>query len=147
MSGQTDHTTATEQGPEVDVFEVPLDDVFCPCCQDDLTSAIRQLPHVIDAGVDLTRKLARVTVHAGTTDAATLRKQIEECNFRNPVPLPKAEVRSHEAMHHAASKTQAHGGHEVMGHDMSDPRMAAAMEPDATAPSSRTRASARVERG
>ena len=130
MSGQTVHTTATEQGPDVDVFEVPLDDVFCPCCQDDLTSAIRQLPHVVDARVDLTRKLARVTVHVGTTDAATLRKQIEECNFRNPVPLPKAEVSSLEAMHHAASKTHAHGGHEAMGHDMSDPRMAAAMEAD-----------------
>jgi Cu2+-exporting ATPase len=130
MSGRTVHTAAAEQGPDVDVFEVPLDDVFCPCCQDDLASAIRQLPHVVDARVDLTLRLARVTVHVGTTDVATLRKQIEQCNFRNPVPLPKAEVSSHEAMHHAASKTQAHGGHEAMGHDMSDPRMAAAMEAD-----------------
>jgi Cu2+-exporting ATPase len=33
-------------------------------------------------------------------------------------------------MHHAATKTAAHGGLEAMGHDMSDPRMAASMEAD-----------------
>lgn len=109
---------------------VPIDDVFCRCCQDDLAAAIRSLPQVITAHVDLEHKVAHLTVHPGMTDAATLRKQIAGCNFRNPVPLPKAEVSSHESMHHAASKTAAHGGREAMGHDMSDPRMAAAMEAD-----------------
>jgi Cu2+-exporting ATPase len=113
-----------------ETLEIPLDDVFCPCCQGDLDAAIRRLPHVTGAHVDLERKVAHVTVHAGMTDAVTLRGQIAGCNFRNPVPLPKAEVSSHEAMHHAASKTAAHGGHEAMGHDMSDPRMAASMEAD-----------------
>jgi Cu2+-exporting ATPase len=113
-----------------ETLTVSIDDVFCPCCQDDLASAIRSLPHVITAHVDLEHKVAHVTVHSGMTDAATLRKQIAGCNFRNPVPLPKAEVSSHESMHHAASKTAAHGGREAMGHDMSDPRMAAAMEGD-----------------
>ncbi len=113
-----------------ETVEVALDDVFCPCCQDDLSAAIGSLPHVVSAHVDLEHKVAHVTVHAGMTDAATLRKQIAACNFRNPVPLPKAEVSSHESMHHAAGKTAAHGGHEAMGHDMSDPRMAASMEAD-----------------
>ncbi len=113
-----------------EIFEIPLDDVFCPCCRDDLASAIKHVPHVVDAHVDLKQKVAHVTVHAGMTDAETLRTQIEECNFRNPVPLPRAEVSSHEAMHHAATKTAALGGHEAMGHDMSDPRMAASMEAD-----------------
>ena len=113
-----------------ETLAIPLDDVFCPCCQDDLGAAIRQLPHVVGAHVDLEHKVAHVTVHAGMTDAATLRRQIADCNFRNPVPLPQAQVSSHETMHHAASKTAAHGGHEAMGHDMSDPRMAAAMEAD-----------------
>ena len=130
MSVHTAHGGAAQREANTDQFEIPLDDVFCPCCQDDLGSAIKQLPHVVDAHVDLARKIAYVAVHAGMTDAATLRKQIEECNFRNPVPLPKSEVSSHEAMHHAAAKTAAHGGHEAMGHDMSDPRMAAAMEDD-----------------
>jgi Cu2+-exporting ATPase len=113
-----------------EILTVPLDDVFCPCCQDDLDAAIARLPHVVGAHVDLEHKVAHVTVHAGMTDVATLRRQIEGCNFRNPVPLPRAEVSSHGAMHHAASRTAAHGGHEAMGHDMSDPRMAAAMEAD-----------------
>ncbi len=119
---------ANEHGTET--LSVPLDDVFCPCCQDDLSSAIARLPHVVGAHVDLEHKVAHVTVHAGMTDVTTLRTQIAGCNFRNPVPLPKAELSSHESMHHAAAKTAAHGGHEAMGHDMSDPRMAAAMEAD-----------------
>jgi Cu2+-exporting ATPase len=109
---------------------IPLDHVFCPCCQSDLAAAIRQLPHVTGAHVDLDRRAAHVTVLAGKTDAGTLRAEIAGCNFRNPVPLPMAEVSSHEAVHHAALKTAAHGGHEAMGHDMSDPRMAAGMEAD-----------------
>jgi Cu2+-exporting ATPase len=130
MSARSAHGGAAQQQATTDTLEIPLDDVFCPCCQNDLGSAIKQLPHVVDAQVDLTRKVAHVTVHTGMTDAATLRKQIEGCNFRNPVPLPKAEVSSHEAMHQSASKTAAHGGREAMGHDMSDPRMAVAMEGD-----------------
>jgi Cu2+-exporting ATPase len=117
-------------GDATETIAVALDDVFCPCCEDDLGAAIRQLPHVVGVHVDLEHKVAHVTVHVGMTDAPTLRKQIEGCNFHNPVPLPKAEVSSHESMHHAASKTAAHGGHEAMGHDMSDPRMAASMESD-----------------
>ena len=113
-----------------ETLTLPLDDVFCPCCGDDLVAAIKQLPHIVDAHVDAKQKVARVTVHASMTDAGTLRRQIEDCNFRNPVPLPKAEVSSHQSMHHAAAKTAAHGGHASMGHDMSDPRMAAAMEAD-----------------
>src|SRR6266545_4322784 len=122
--------TGHRAGAATETIEIPLDDVFCPCCQDDLTAAIKQLPHVVGVHVDLEHKVAHLTVHAGMTDAATLRREIEDCNFRNPVPLPKAEVSSHESMHHAASKTAAHGGHEAMGHDMSDPRMAASMEAD-----------------
>jgi Cu2+-exporting ATPase len=123
------HTTQ-HAGATTETIAVPLDEVFCPCCQGDLDAAIRQLPHVVGVHVDLDHKVAHVTIHSGMTDAATLRKQIQGCNFQNPVPLPKAEVSSHESMHHAAAKTAAHGGHEAMGHDMSDPRMAASMESD-----------------
>ena len=113
-----------------ETLTVPLDDVFCPCCGDGLAAAITALPHVVDAHVDVERKVAHVTVHPGMTDAATLRAQIADCNFRNPVPLPMAQVSSHEHVHEAAQKTAAGGGHEAMGHDMSDPRMAASMETD-----------------
>jgi len=131
MHGTAHGSPAAElTAPSTETIEVALDTVFCPCCQDDLGAAIGQLPHVVGVHVDLERKVAHVTVHPGMTDAATLRTQIADCNFRNPVPLPSAAVSSHESMHHAASKTAAHGGDAAVGHDMSDPRMAAAMEAD-----------------
>jgi P-type Cu2+ transporter len=113
-----------------ETLAIDLESIFCSCCQDDLEAAIRRLPHVVDARVDVERKVAYVTVHAGMTDAATLHQRIDGCNYRNPVPLPNAEVSSHEAMHEATAKTAAHGGHEAMGKDMSDPRMARTMEAD-----------------
>ena len=130
MHEHTTHPAATAPASAAQTFEIALDDVFCPCCQDDLAAAISRLPHVMGVHVDLEHNVAHVNVHAGMVDATTLRAQIEGCNFRNPVPLPRAEVSSHEGVHHAAAKTAAHGGHEAMGHDMSDPRMAAAMEAD-----------------
>jgi P-type Cu2+ transporter len=75
--------------------------------------------------------VAHVTVRPGTTTAEQLRERIQACNYdANPVPLPPAHVSSHEHVHQAAGKTAAAGGHEAMGHDMSDPRMAASMEAD-----------------
>jgi len=121
--------TASPSRPPVTI-EVPLDQIFCPCCKGDLGAAIRQMPHVVGAEIDRERKVALVTLHSGMTDAATLRARVADCNFRNPVPLPTAQVSSHESMHHAAAKTAAHGGDAAMGHDMSDPRMAASMETD-----------------
>ena len=124
------HNVTSPSATATETFTIALDSVFCPCCKDDLAAAIRRLPFVTDAHVDLELRVARVTARARMTDERTLRSQIDACNFRNPIPLPKPEVSSHEAMHRAASKTAAHGGHEAMGHDMSDPRMAAAMEAD-----------------
>ncbi|HET8569981.1 MAG TPA: copper-translocating P-type ATPase [Candidatus Limnocylindria bacterium] len=91
---------------------------------------IRRMPHVVGARVDPERMTAHVTVRRGMTDAIALRARIDACNYLNPVPLPRAEVSSHEHVHEAAARTEAHGGHEAMGHDMSDPRMAASMEAD-----------------
>ena len=121
----------SDAGPHaIETLAVPLDDVFCPCCDADLEAAIARFPHVTGVHVDLERRVAHVTVHVGSIDAATLAARIAACNFKNPVPLPQAQVSSHEAMHEAVAKTAAHGGHEAMGHDMSDPRMAASMEAD-----------------
>ncbi len=114
-----------------ETLTVPIDRVFCPCCEADLATVIRRFPHVVDARVDADRMVAHVAVHPGMTNVAELRQRIEACNYdANPVPLPQAQVSSHEHVHEAAAKTAAHGGHEAMGHDMSDPRMAASMEAD-----------------
>ncbi|MBI4348326.1 MAG: hypothetical protein HY553_15905, partial [Elusimicrobia bacterium] len=34
------------------VLAVPIDRVFCPCCEDDLDAVIRRFPHVVDVHVD-----------------------------------------------------------------------------------------------
>ncbi len=130
MQERAVHSVHETSPNATETLSIPLERIFCPCCQEDLEAVIRRLPHVVAVEVDVDRRTARVTVHAGMTDAAALRARIEACNFHNPVPLPQAEVSSHEAMHHAAAATAAHGGHEAMGHDMSDPRMAEAMEAD-----------------
>jgi hypothetical protein len=97
------HLASSLSAPAIETFAIDLGPIFCPCCQDDLAAAIRRLPHVTDANVDLERRVAHVTAHAGMTDEMTLRSQIDACNFRNPIPLPKAEVSSHESMHRAVS--------------------------------------------
>ena len=122
--------TKAEGVHTTDVLTVPIDRVFCPCCEEDLATVIRRFPHVVDARVDADAMVAHVTVHRGMTNADELGARIEACNYMNPVPLPQAQVSSHEHVHEAAAKTEAHGGHEAMGHDMSDPRMAASMEAD-----------------
>ncbi|MGH2377975.1 MAG: copper-translocating P-type ATPase [Candidatus Limnocylindria bacterium] len=121
---------AAPQADPTEVLTVPIDRVFCPCCEEDLATVIRRFPHVVEAHVDADAMVAHVTVHRRMTNAAELRARIEACNYMNPVPLPQAQVSSHEHVHEATQKTEAHGGHEAMGHDMSDPRMAASMEAD-----------------
>jgi Cu2+-exporting ATPase len=80
--------------------------------------------------------VAHVQAHEGMVTAEELAELVAcTCGERNPVPLPKPEVSSHAHEHtaHAADAGAASMDHAAMGHgahDMSDPRMAAAMEAD-----------------
>ena len=47
-------------GAVTETLSVPIDEVFCPCCEDDLGAAILRLPHVVAAHVDLEHQVARV---------------------------------------------------------------------------------------
>ncbi len=124
------HAPAAVPSPGTETLAVPIDRVFCPCCEADLDAVIRRFPHVTNVHVDVERMVAHVTVDRGMTSAAEIDRRIQACNYMNPVPLPQAQVSSHEHVHEAAARTAARGGHEAMGHDMSDPRMAASMEAD-----------------
>jgi hypothetical protein len=68
---------------------VPIDRVFCPCCEDDLDAVIRRFPHVTGVHVDAERMVAHVTVHRGMTTADEIARGIAACNYANPVPLPQ----------------------------------------------------------
>ena len=87
--------------------------------------------------------VAYVEAEPGTVSIEELKAIAGECcGDRCPVPLPDAAVSSHEHAHSAKPEAGAHApeAHAVAnaessgmahaGHDMSDPRMAAAMEAD-----------------
>jgi Cu2+-exporting ATPase len=93
--------------------------------------------------VDARRQAAHVQVHAGLVTAEELAKLVAEAyGGRNPVPLPRSEVSSHAHEHAARAAAGAgavearaheraeHAGMAHAGHDLSDPRLAAAMEAD-----------------
>lgn len=87
-------------------------------------------PAVVDVAMDAEHEVARVTVR----DAAVTARELTELvagayGERSPVPLPQPQVSSH-AHAHAAAQPVDHAAMDQGGtaHDMSDPRMAAAME-------------------
>jgi Cu2+-exporting ATPase len=93
--------------------------------------------------VDAANDIAHVQAHAGAVTAEALADLAGECcGGRCPAPMPDATVSSHGHAHtarveHGAdapeARAAAHAEHAGMGHaghDMSDPRMAAAMEAD-----------------
>ncbi len=152
---------ATTQTARIDI---PLKDLYCVCCGEELESAIRKLPHVTSARLDFQNDRLRVEFHAGMVTEADIRRSINEsarCTCEDGAPnhgghaaaaAEKAHLehraqmapitmgtkhdrmqyelpslpshREHEAQHAAAA---AHAG---MDHDMSDPKMARAMERD-----------------
>jgi Cu2+-exporting ATPase len=104
---------------------------------------LRENPNVARVRVDAPREVAHVEVRPGTVTLEELADLAGECcGGRCPVSMPDAVVSSHDHAHTAdpargadAPEAQAmehaeHAGMAHAGHDMSDPRMAAAMEAD-----------------
>jgi len=105
---------------------VPTGRIACEGCAAIVEQRLRQSPHVLGVHIDAEHQVAHVQVHEGRVTAAELAELVADAyGERAPVPLPKPEVSSHSHAHTAPSTdgTKAH-------HDMSDPRMAAAMEAD-----------------
>ena len=130
------------------MLTVPTGSLACEACITCVEERLRENPHVTGVRVDAPHEVAHVTVHEGMITAEELAELIADaCGDRNAVPLPKPQVSSHAHAHtsqparvdghagHGAAPpaeighaAMGHGGH--VGHDMSDPRMAAAMEAD-----------------
>src|SRR5215211_6940250 len=135
MSITHTHSTLT-------TLTVPTGQLACECCRDQVEQQLRQHPHVQSVHFDWGHQVAHVQVDAGGPTAEELAELVAcACGERNPVPLPQPEVSSHAHAHsasaapmdHAAMGHTAPAEHAGMGHghhDMSDPRMAAAMEAD-----------------
>lgn len=129
-----------ESRPGTSLVSVPLGSLACAPCRALFEQRLRSHPHVVDAQVDLERRVVNVTTHPGALTAADLAALLAEvCGERNPVPLPAPGISTHAHAHAPPASAVAkeprapRADHAAMGHaghDMSDPRMAAAMEAD-----------------
>ncbi len=124
-------------GSGTSTLAVPTGRIACEGCAAIVEARLRTSPHVLGVHVDAAHQVAHVQVHEGTVSAKDLTELVAgACGDRNPVPLPKPDVSSHAHAHTARTACGAID-HATMGrdggharHDMSDPRMAAAMEAD-----------------
>src|SRR5919108_1200057 len=127
----------------VTTLAVPTGRIACAGCKAIVERRLHSNPHVLGVHVDARNQVAHVQVHAGMVTAEELAERVAEVyGERGPVALPKPEVSAHAHTHtaHAAAGASAaearavehatHAGMAHVGHDMSDPRMAAAMEAD-----------------
>jgi P-type Cu2+ transporter len=138
-------TTATSPSPtnELTVLKVPIGRVCCGRCLELIELRMRADPQVVQVHVDATHGVAHVEARSGKVSLEELKAIAGECcGGRCPVPLPDAALSSHHHAHAAkaehgergpeaqAAANAEHAGMSHAGHDMSDPRMAAAMEAD-----------------
>jgi Cu2+-exporting ATPase len=136
---------------------VGVEDLWCPCCADDVLDAVRRLDGVSDASLDYQQAELRISYDASLIDEETLRNAVRERGYRcdGDPGGPTTGRLAHAAqlapitcgtkfdrMQYELSHTRGHGEHHApsheagdegeggMSHDMSDPTMAAAMERD-----------------
>jgi P-type Cu2+ transporter len=133
--------STTHIHPTTTTITVPTGSVICCCCRDMILERLRQHPHVQSVHADWDRQVIELQVDDGANAAELTELVACTCGERNPVPLPQPQVSSHAHAHtasagemdHAAmghTMPAEHGGMDHAHHDMSDPRMAAAMEAD-----------------
>jgi P-type Cu2+ transporter len=133
----------TETRYDLETLSVPIGRRCCAACVKLLQERLREHPHVASVHIDALNGTARVETRPGMTSVVELAELAGECcGGRCPAPLPDATISSHDHAHtakleHGADAPEAraathaeHAGMEHAGHDMSDPRMAAAMEAD-----------------
>jgi len=143
-------------GPSIARVKLAVSNLYCACCADELERVLRANPYVVNTRVDYLAEQVEVSFDPGMLDEAEIQHLINEsrrCSCgpkttkdetthlhhqaqmasinmgtkhnRMQYELPASGVReAHEAGHQVAA---SHGG---MDHDMSDPKMAKAMEPD-----------------
>jgi Cu2+-exporting ATPase len=144
------------QSHSVKTLRLPVRDLYCVCCAEELEKFLKSQPHIVDASVDFRAETATVHYHDGKIDAPRIESLINESRRCTCGPEDRTNETSH--MHHeaqmapitmgtkqdrmqyelsasgaAAQHEGAHheaAGHAGMNHDMSDPAMAKAMETD-----------------
>ena len=149
-------TTAQSLTQDVAVVRIRVSNLYCPCCADELAAALEANPHIVDARVDYAADEVEVRYHTGTLNEAAIQKLIADsgrCTCGPPTPrqdtthmhhhaqmAPITMGTKHDRMQYELPASGAHQAHEAghkeaashagMDHDMSDPKMAKAMEAD-----------------
>src|ERR1051326_5342361 len=127
-----------EQAHDLVTLRVPIGRRCCAACADLVERRLCENAHIKSVRVDGSAGIAYVSAVAGSVSLETLQQIAGECcGGHSPVPLPDAAVSSHQHAHtakleagaYAATKGE-HAGMAHAAHDMSDPRMAVAMEAD-----------------
>ena len=134
---------------------VPVTDLYCVCCADSLESTLKANPHIQRVKVDFLNNRVDVTYHPSMISPAEIERLIAESGRCTPAGAPPADMThahhqaqmapvtmgtkydrmQYELPATAAHSEHEHGHHEAkshagMDHDMSDPKMAKAMERD-----------------
>lgn len=135
---------------------VPVSNLYCICCAEELQSALRRAPHITSARVNFGTKTVTVAYHPNMIDESRIRALIDgtrRCTCYGAAPSSEMTHVAHQAqmspitmggahdrMQFEMPSTSAHATHEMehgkaashagMDHDMSDPTMAKAMERD-----------------
>ncbi|HXH21666.1 MAG TPA: heavy metal translocating P-type ATPase [Dehalococcoidia bacterium] len=151
-AGHTGHATALQR------VAIPLSGLDCVCCAEELEARVKKLPHVASARVDFQAERLTVEFHAGMTTEEEVRRAVDasgRCFCDDGAAAPAASHTAHlqhvaqmapvmgtkhDRMQYEMPSLQAHADHEThhaeasshagMEHDMSDPRVAKAMERD-----------------
>ena len=132
-----------ETGHDVETLAVPIGRRCCAACVELVERRLRGHPNVVRVHVDAVHEVALVEVRRDNVSVQELAALAGACcGGCCPAPIPDAAVSSHDHAHTAKpehgehapeARAAAHAEHAGMAHashDMSDPRMAAAMEAD-----------------
>ncbi len=147
---------AHEHSQPLESVRLLLRNLVCACCAEELQKALKANAHIADAKVDFRADIVEVRYHAGMIDEAGIRELVNGSGRCSCGPEEAANETAH--IHHQAQMApitmgtkqdrmqyelpssgasshhehdhQEATGHAGMDHDMSDPKMANAMERD-----------------
>lgn len=135
---------------------IPVENLFCVCCAEELERLLQTAPHVLKVHVDFTGGIVHIEYDGDALGGGDVRALIDRsgrCSCPGEGPsthaghlehraqmAPITMGTTHDRMQYELPSSGAHAAHEAehgkamshagMDHDMSDPRMAKAMEAD-----------------
>jgi Cu2+-exporting ATPase len=150
------HTVEPSLRSSIAQVKLPVSTLYCACCADGLERSLKANPHFTVAKVDFANETVTVRYHAGMLDEAAIRglingtgrcvcgpkgAQQETTHLHHQAQMaPITMGTKHDRMQYELPASGAQGAHEEahkkaaghagMDHDMSDPKMARAMEKD-----------------